>query len=977
VENMTSKKFSFISNSLPPDTFGVVDFKGSERISTPYRFEVMLVSDNLKIDFDAVMGKTATLTAHVEKGGDTLYHGVVANFEQLHETDGYAFYHARLVPRFWWLSVVQHNQVFLNETVPDFLRAILKSGGLFEGPDFEFRLQGAYEPVEYVCQYGETHLNFLSRWCEHEGIYYYFEQTEDREKVIFTDTKIAHTDPPSGGAVVYSPPSALESSHLGERVMSFHCHRNALPGKVLLKDYNYRRPSLEMVGTADVDKNSRGTVYYYHEHFRTGEEGNRLAGIRAESLKCTGEEYYGESSVPSIAPGYTFTLTKHYRDDFDRKYLTLEVTHEGDQRGLLPVTAAAGSGDRPAYYVNNFTAIPASTQFRSQAITSKPKVSGTIVAKIDAAGSGQYAELDEMGRYKVAIPFDVSGRKNGKASSWIRMAQPYAGSGHGMHFPLHKETEVLLTFVNGDPDRPIIAAAIPNPATASPVTSENQTSNIIHTAGGNKIHMGDQDGSQHMLLHTPTADTRIRIGAGISSPAGAEPNAAAAPSAGSLPPPPEIGAWIDQHKAEIDAYRQAIRQYWVENNPDKVEALKEAKEEWQQTKDGYRKAKEQWQQAEDGYNKAKEQWEQLKEQGGAVYQKAQQEWEQAQLAYQKAQEQWGQAVKAYQKAQEEWQKAKQQGGAAYQRAKEQWEQAEAAYQRAQYQWQQAQLAYQKAKEQWQQAGKNYETAKDNYEKAKDDYGTAKDNYEKAVANYAKAEAGYNAAKKEFEDAKDEAGKEAGIELYTSQFLNVTANSKTEIIFADKNEVVLGGVGDVCLGGRAIISVGAYTDMTFGIKHEYQGPKMLRFKGIHQEVALELKEKQEVYNHTVTGAETRINLATKTECDNIVEAIAEVMGQDYATLNQRIADDNREIAALKLVVAAQTTRIDTLNQNIVTHRIDVLNETARFDQQFLTVARKQEELTQNYRTAVQSIEDVEDSVQRGALLQQQFNIQMLG
>ena len=125
--------------------------------------------------------------------------------------DGYAFYRARLVPKFWWLAVIQNNQVFLGETVPEFVEAILKDGGLFSGIDYEFRLQGAYEPVEYVCQYGETHLNFLSRWCERDGIYYYFEQTEQGEKVIFTDTKIAHVDSPLGAALVYSPPSGLEA----------------------------------------------------------------------------------------------------------------------------------------------------------------------------------------------------------------------------------------------------------------------------------------------------------------------------------------------------------------------------------------------------------------------------------------------------------------------------------------------------------------------------------------------------------------------------------------------------------------------------------------------------------------------------------------------------------------------------------------------------------------------------------------------
>ena len=130
-----------------------------------------------------------------------------------------AFYRAHLVPRLTWLSFTKHNQVFLDKTVPEIIEACLKDGGL-TGADFEFRLQGTYDPVEYVCQYGESHLNFVSRWCEREGIYYFFEQTERAEKVVFTDTHISHTPVP-GGHHHYSPPSGLETAHKREIVSSF------------------------------------------------------------------------------------------------------------------------------------------------------------------------------------------------------------------------------------------------------------------------------------------------------------------------------------------------------------------------------------------------------------------------------------------------------------------------------------------------------------------------------------------------------------------------------------------------------------------------------------------------------------------------------------------------------------------------------------------------------------------------------------
>ncbi len=514
MEYLTANKFSFQSKTLPKDTFGVVHLKGSEGISKPYEFEIMLVSNNLEVDFEEVMQNRAQLVFHRPEGDDAVYNGIVAHFEQLHEIDGYAFYNAYLVPKLWWLSVTQHNQIILDKSVPEFIKDVLIDGGLAL-QDFEFRLQENYDPVEYVCQYNESHLNFISRWLEREGIYYFFEQRESSEKVIFTDFLKAHVDLPQGNELIYSPPSGLESLHISEVVSSFSCRQSLMPSKIFMKDYNYRKPSLEISGDADVDKNGQGTVYYYHSHIKSSKEGKRLAKIRAESLLCRQKEYRGEGSVPFMLPGFTFTLKDHYRKNFNSKYLIINVDHEGDQSGYLMSGIRTGTDETEnrIYYRNYFTAILGNVQFRPEIKTEQPRISGTIVANVDSAGSGQYAELDDMGRYKIILPFDLSGRSDGKASAWVRMAQPYAGSNSGMHFPLHKGTEVLLTFIDGDPDRPIIAAAVPNPDTPSPVNADNQTMSVIHTGGQNRIAIEDKEGSERILLHSPTKGSYVRIGA--------------------------------------------------------------------------------------------------------------------------------------------------------------------------------------------------------------------------------------------------------------------------------------------------------------------------------------------------------------------------------------------------------------------------------------------------------------------------------
>jgi type VI secretion system secreted protein VgrG len=511
---LTDRKFSFRAGGWPPDTFAVVDFSGEEGLSRPYRFEVLLVTDNTAVDLGRAVQSAATFTIHRESGGDVPYHGILTSFEQLHAVDRFVFYRTVLVPRLWWLSLTHHNQVFLDKTVPEIVEGVLKDGGL-TSLDSEFRLKEAYAPLPYVCQYGESHLSFLSRRMEREGIYYHFEQTETGEKVIFTDTAIAHTPSPKGEILHYEPPSGFAGERREETIQGLTARLNSLPRKVLLKDYNYEKPSLEMTGEAIVEERGRGEAYTYGEHFRTPEEGNRLAGIRAQELRCLKMEFLGESTVPYLAPGFTFALKDHFREGFNQTYLTLGMRHEGCQTGFLVAGVQKGLSEREmrVFYRNTFRAIPAAVQFRPPRTAEAPKITGTLSARIDAAGSGSYAELDNQGRYNIILPFDMSGRKNGKASARVRMAAPYAGSGHGIHFPRHKGTEVLLTFIDGDPDRPVIVAALPNPETQSVVTDKNRTMAAVTTAGDNRIHMEDKEGSERILMNAPRQSSYVRIGA--------------------------------------------------------------------------------------------------------------------------------------------------------------------------------------------------------------------------------------------------------------------------------------------------------------------------------------------------------------------------------------------------------------------------------------------------------------------------------
>ncbi len=561
---IADKRFKFESSALPAETFAVVRFRGEEGLSRCYRFELELVAEEADLDLAAVLAAPVTFTI-LRTVGDIPFHGILAGFEQLHQMDNYVFYRAVLVPKLWWLGLTHHKQVFLNQTVPQILETCLKDGGL-SSLDFELRLQKEYPAWEYICQYRESHLAFVSRWMEREGIYYYFEQDVGRDKVILTDTKVAHGPLPDGETLHYSTPSGLQHFHREEVLFELRCRQRLLPKRLVLKDYNYETPSLELSGQADVAPQGRGEVYLYGEHFRTPTEGAALAAVRAEELLCRERVFAGSSTVPYLRPGYTFQVPDHYRADFNGTYLTTALTHEGSQAAYL-LAGLGGeltAGEREPYYRNTFEAVPAGVQYRPARVTAKARLYGTLNAKVDGAGSGQYAELDGQGRYKVVLPFDVSGRKDGKASAWVRMMQPYAGAGHGMHFPLHKGTEVLLTFIDGDPDRPVIAGAVPNAETPSVVKDANQTMATIQTGGSNKIAIEDKAGSERILMHVPKQGSFIRIGMPNDPPPGGEPPAPPTPDTTPTPattPPPhdedydELSKELSELEAEVEGIK--------------------------------------------------------------------------------------------------------------------------------------------------------------------------------------------------------------------------------------------------------------------------------------------------------------------------------------------------------------------------------------------------------------------------------------
>jgi type VI secretion system secreted protein VgrG len=500
--------FELRSSALPPDAM-LVAFRGTERLSTPYRFEIFATAPAAELDLGSAVGLRARLSVH-HGGVPYDVNGLIAAAELLHEADGRALVQISVVPRLWFLGLSRHSRVFTGLTAPEVIRAVLAEAGL-SGPDVELRLSAPHPVESHVCQYKESDLDFVSRWMEREGMYYFFEQGDDAEKLVIVDHRSAHVEL-AETPVRYRPTEGRDTSARACFDALAVRHR-VLPSKVKLRDYDYDKPTLDVSGEAPVARSSTlAEVVEHGGRFFTPSEGARLARIRAEELLATQTVIEASGMVFDLRPGYLFRLAEHPRASMNRAYLTTALSHRGNQRATTPeVKRLVGIGDDETYHVEA-VAIPSDVQFRAPRDHRWPGVAGAESAVVDGPIESDYAQIDGDGRYRVKLACDEGPLKNGQASTAIRMMQPHTGNPEGFHFPLRKGTEVVLAFLAGDPDRPLIAGEAPNGNNPSPVTSKNHTRNIIHTGSDNHVEIEDEDGAQWIDVRTPTQTSRLHLG---------------------------------------------------------------------------------------------------------------------------------------------------------------------------------------------------------------------------------------------------------------------------------------------------------------------------------------------------------------------------------------------------------------------------------------------------------------------------------
>jgi type VI secretion system secreted protein VgrG len=466
------------------------ELSGKEAVSRLFSFDLGVVcTDPAGLDTQALVGAGASIVFELTEAGSDVpvdvrrYHGMLAEVEDMLDPEVETrAYRLRFVPRAYRSTLIQTQEIFLDKSVPDIIKEKLARVGL-EGADVEMRLLGTYAPREFVVQYKETDLAFVSRLAEHLGISFHFEHCEGRDVIVFSDDNS-----------FFRPIEGEEKVHFRPRGEKSEVHRltataRMIPATYVAQDYNYLTPELDLTGRHEVPGGYAGGVIEYGLNYWTPDEGATLARLRAEERRATNNVLAGEADVFRFHPGATLVLEGHPRIDPTR-LLLLEVEHRARQAVL-----SHGGGGQPRFYANTFRAIDAAVPYRPARLTPKPRISGVISARVEPHPDGEigkHAEIDEQGRYTVRFFFDPSPLGVRKLSTLpVRMAQPHAGPNYGFHFPLKPGIEVLVAFAEGDPDRPFIVGSVPNPITPTPVARPSYLFNKVQTVSGIFMELKD------------------------------------------------------------------------------------------------------------------------------------------------------------------------------------------------------------------------------------------------------------------------------------------------------------------------------------------------------------------------------------------------------------------------------------------------------------------------------------------------------
>ena len=504
-----------VDTPLGKDVLLLQELTGSEGISSLFSYELNLLAyENESVVFKDIVGQKVTITLHLPDGTPRYINGYVSRFTQ-GETDKRLFthYHAQVVPWLWFLTRQADCRIFQNLAVPDILSQVFN---LFEFKDFRLSLKNSYPQLEYCVQYRETAFNFVSRLMEEFGIFYYFDHsTQGKHTMVLADQSNTLPACPSS-PVSYDTqvgglydPEAISKWHVGQEVRT---------GKYTVTDYNFTTPSTSLLANdptvVDLAASHPLELFDYPGLHTNKDQGDTVAKVRMQEEEAGYMVVSAEGNCRGLMSGYSFELKNHYRSDQNTNYVVTEVRHFASA-GQSYTTAGTEGGET---YSNRLTCIPASVTYRPPRVTPKPFVQGPQPALV-VGKANEEIWVDKYGRVIVQFYWDRLGKKNENSSCWIRASQPWAGGNWGAMWIPRIGQEVLVSFLEGDPDRPVITGRVYNANQMPPYTlPDYQTRSTFMSrsskGGGssnyNELRFEDLKGQEQIFMNAEM-DMDLRV----------------------------------------------------------------------------------------------------------------------------------------------------------------------------------------------------------------------------------------------------------------------------------------------------------------------------------------------------------------------------------------------------------------------------------------------------------------------------------
>jgi type VI secretion system secreted protein VgrG len=481
-----------------------------EGLSSVSELEIELLSDRNNIAYGDLLGKNITVGLELQSGDEPRYfNGYVTRFAQTGMRGRYHLYHVRAQPWFWFLTRTSTCRIFQQKKVEDIVKDVFQA---HDTCDVTWALTGSYRTWDYCVQYRETDFNFVSRLLEQEGMYYYFKHLNGRHTMVITDSVSGHAAFPGYDQMTFIPQDRKRPDQEGITTWTFATEIH--PGRFVHDDYNFEQPTREQLANGAKERSHAGAAYEIYDYpggYETPAEGEAYARVRAEEAQAQFEVAQGSSNGRGLCTGYLFKLKNHFRDDQLREYLVIGATHELEYSDYESLDSPGSS------YSCTFRAIDSREQFRAARRTPKPVVQGPQTA-IVVGPQGEEIYTDKYGRVKVLFHWDRYGKADENSSCWIRVSHGWAGKKWGAVFLPRIGQEVIVDFLEGDPDRPIITGRVYNgdamPPYALPAEATKSTikSNSSKGGGGfNEIRFEDKKGAEQIFVHAErNHDNRVK-----------------------------------------------------------------------------------------------------------------------------------------------------------------------------------------------------------------------------------------------------------------------------------------------------------------------------------------------------------------------------------------------------------------------------------------------------------------------------------